>query len=54
MTDPLTKLVIQIPCFNEEATLAQTILALPRERPGADTTEYLVPDDRKPSLPEFP
>ncbi len=39
------KLVIQIPCLNEEATLPQTLADLPREVEGFDTVEWLVVDD---------
>lgn len=39
------KLIIQIPCYNEEKTLPQTIRDLPRELPGVDTIEILVIDD---------
>src|SRR5919107_2970509 len=39
------KLIIQIPCLNEEATLPQTIADLPREVPGIDQIELLVIDD---------
>lgn len=39
------KLIIQIPCFNEAATLGITLAALPREVPGFDTVEWLVIDD---------
>ena len=39
------KLIIQIPCFNEETTLPQVIRDLPRELPGVDRIEYLVIDD---------
>lgn len=39
------KLIIQIPCFNEEETLPQTFADLPREIPGVDTIEYLIIDD---------
>jgi len=39
------KLIIQIPCYNEAQTLAQTINALPREVKGLDVVEYLVIDD---------
>ena len=28
------KLIIQIPCFNEEETLPETLADLPREVPG--------------------
>ncbi len=39
------KLVIQIPCLNEEATLPVTLADLPRELPGIDSIEILVIDD---------
>lgn len=39
------KLIIQIPCYNEEGTLAQTLAALPRRVPGFDCVEWLVIDD---------
>jgi glycosyltransferase involved in cell wall biosynthesis len=39
------KLTIQIPCYNEEATLPQTVRDLPRALPGVDKIEYLVVDD---------
>ena len=39
------KLVIQIPCLNEEATLPVTLADLPRELPGFDAIEVLVIDD---------
>jgi glycosyltransferase involved in cell wall biosynthesis len=39
------KLIIQIPCLNEEATLPATIADLPREVPGIDAVELLVVDD---------
>jgi glycosyltransferase involved in cell wall biosynthesis len=39
------KLIIQIPCFNEEETLPVTLADLPRELPGFDTIEWLVIDD---------
>ncbi len=39
------KLVIQIPCFNEEETLPAVIRDLPREVAGFDAVEYLVIDD---------
>ena len=39
------KLVIQIPCFNEEQTLPQTIRDLPKSIPGIDVIEILVVDD---------
>jgi glycosyltransferase involved in cell wall biosynthesis len=39
------KLIIQIPCLNEEATLPATLAELPRELPGFDSVERLVIDD---------
>jgi glycosyltransferase involved in cell wall biosynthesis len=39
------KLIIQIPCFNEEATLPATLSDLPREVDGMDAVEWLVIDD---------
>src|SRR5881275_2133346 len=39
------KLIIQIPCLNEEQTLPATIADLPRELPGIDEVELLVIDD---------
>src|SRR6059058_5997917 len=39
------KLIIQIPCFNEEGQLPFTLGRLPREIPGFDTVEWLIIDD---------
>jgi glycosyltransferase involved in cell wall biosynthesis len=39
------KLIIQIPCLNEEATLPETLADLPRQLAGFDTVEWLVIDD---------
>src|SRR6201990_248435 len=39
------KLIIQIPCLNEEETLPVTLRDLPREVPGLETVEWLVIDD---------
>jgi glycosyltransferase involved in cell wall biosynthesis len=39
------KLIIQIPCLNEEATLPVTLAGLPRSLPGVDRIELLVVDD---------
>jgi glycosyltransferase involved in cell wall biosynthesis len=39
------KLIIQIPCFNEEEQLPATLADLPRELPGVDELEWLVVDD---------
>ena len=45
MISSAMKLVIQIPCFNEEETLPGTIADLPRHVPGVDVVEWLVIDD---------
>src|SRR4051794_18965378 len=39
------KLVIQIPCYNEEHALASTLALLPRKIPGIKEIEILVIDD---------
>jgi glycosyltransferase involved in cell wall biosynthesis len=39
------KLIIQVPCYNEEATLGVTLGALPRAVPGFDAVEWMVIDD---------
>jgi glycosyltransferase involved in cell wall biosynthesis len=39
------KLIIQIPCLNEEDQLPATLGALPREVPGFDEVEWLIIDD---------
>ncbi len=39
------KLIIQIPCFDEEATLPGTLADLPRKVEGIETVEWLVIDD---------
>ena len=41
----MTKLIIQIPCLNEAATLPATLAALPKHIPGIDTIEILIIDD---------
>jgi glycosyltransferase involved in cell wall biosynthesis len=41
----VTKLIIQIPCLNEAATLPATLADLPRSLPGIDVVEWLVIDD---------
>ena len=41
----MTKLIIQIPCFNEAESLPLTLAELPRELPGVDAVEWLVIDD---------
>lgn len=39
------KLIVQIPCYNEEQTLAQTVADIPREIEGVDEVEVLIIDD---------
>jgi glycosyltransferase involved in cell wall biosynthesis len=39
------KLIIQIPCINEEHQLPGTLADLPRSLPGFDAVEWLVVDD---------
>lgn len=39
------KLLIQVPCYNEESTLGTVLSALPREVAGFDSVEWLVVDD---------
>ena len=41
----VAKLIIQIPCYNEEGHLAETLAALPRAVPGFDVVETLIIDD---------
>jgi len=44
-SSPAVKLIIQIPCFNEEHTLPQTIGDLPVKIEGVDIIETLIIDD---------
>ncbi len=39
------KLIVQVPCLNEEAVLAETLRAIPRSIDGIDSVEVLVIDD---------
>ncbi|MGE0452851.1 MAG: glycosyltransferase family 2 protein [Vicinamibacteria bacterium] len=39
------KVIVQIPCLNEEATLPEALAAIPRAIPGVDRVEVLVIDD---------
>jgi len=39
------KLIVQIPCYNEEQTLPQTYADIPKEIPGIDKVEVLIIDD---------
>jgi glycosyltransferase involved in cell wall biosynthesis len=39
------KVIIQIPCYDEEDQLPATLADLPRELPGVDAVEWLVIDD---------
>jgi glycosyltransferase involved in cell wall biosynthesis len=45
MSDVSRKLIIQIPCYNEESTLAVALADLPREVPGFTAVEWLIIDD---------
>jgi glycosyltransferase involved in cell wall biosynthesis len=42
---PEVKLIVQIPCYNEEKTLPLTLRDIPREIEGVDETEILIVDD---------
>ena len=44
-TDTDMKLVIQIPCYNEEQTLRKTFVDLPKHIEGIDEIEHLIIDD---------
>lgn len=39
------KLIVQIPCYNEETTLPQTVRDIPRQITGIDKVEILIIDD---------
>ncbi|NCC22700.1 MAG: glycosyltransferase family 2 protein, partial [Alphaproteobacteria bacterium] len=39
------KLIVQIPCFNEEKTLPEVVASIPRKIAGIDKVEILVIDD---------
>ena len=39
------KLIVQIPCYNEEHTLPETIADIPRQIEGIDKIELLIIDD---------
>jgi glycosyltransferase involved in cell wall biosynthesis len=41
----MTKLIIQIPCWNEASTLPSALASLPRHLPGIDRIEVLIVDD---------
>ncbi len=41
----MTKLIIQIPCYNEEEALEITLSELPRTLPGIDQVEWMIIDD---------
>jgi glycosyltransferase involved in cell wall biosynthesis len=42
---PMARLIVQIPAFNEEATIGATLAALPRQVPGFERVEWLLIDD---------
>lgn len=39
------KVIVQIPCLNEEATLPLVMKTMPKKIPGVDVLEYLIIDD---------
>ncbi|TKB58404.1 glycosyltransferase family 2 protein [Ferrimonas aestuarii] len=39
------KLIVQIPCLNEQHTITQVIQSIPRQIPGIDVVEVLIIDD---------
>ena len=39
------KLIVQIPCYNEEQTLPETVKDIPRKIDGIDQVEILIIDD---------
>src|SRR5881628_2026940 len=39
------KLIVQIPCLDEEETLPLVVASIPRQIPGIDVVEVLVIDD---------
>ena len=39
------RLIVQIPCYNEEETLPATLADIPRQIPGVDSVEILIIDD---------
>jgi glycosyltransferase involved in cell wall biosynthesis len=39
------KLIVQIPCLNEETALPDTLRSIPRQIPGVDVVEVLIIDD---------
>ena len=41
----IKKLIVQIPCYNEEATLGVTLSQLPRQLEGVDKVEWLIIND---------
>lgn len=41
----MPKLIIQVPAYNEEATIGAVLQALPRQVPGFDSVEWLLVDD---------
>jgi len=45
MSEAVAKLIILIPCLNEQETLPVTLAALPREIPGVGTPEVLIVND---------
>ena len=48
------KLIIQIPCFNEQDQLPLTLSHLPREIEGFDVVEWLIIDPSLSHAPRLP
>ena len=44
-TEVVMKLIIQIPCYNEEQTLRKTFYDLPKHIEGIDEIEHLIIND---------
>jgi glycosyltransferase involved in cell wall biosynthesis len=41
----MSKLIVQIPAYNEQETIAETVVSIPRSMPSIDQVEVLVIDD---------
>jgi glycosyltransferase involved in cell wall biosynthesis len=39
------KLIVQIPCYNEEKTILQVLQEIPKKIEGVDTIETMIIDD---------
>lgn len=45
LDDSMKKLIIQIPCWNEELNIAKTLQLIPKKFEGIDSVELLIIDD---------